>query len=63
MQEVTAKLYPCKHCDESGTCKSGENQSSCRACVKYHELKGKQPLWGLACGTCGGIGQVEPTTD
>jgi hypothetical protein len=63
MQEVTAQLYPCKHCGESGTCKSGENDSSCHACVKYHELKGKAPFHGLACGTCGGIGQAEPFTD
>lgn len=63
MHEIQAKLYPCKHCDESGTCKSGENLSSCMVCAKYHELKGKTPFFGLACGTCGGIGQAEPTTD
>ena len=63
MQEITAQLYPCKHCGESGTCKSGENNSSCHACIKNRELKGKPPFYGLACGTCGGIGQAEPTTD
>lgn len=63
MQEIKANLYPCKHCNETGTCSSGENGSSCSACVKYHELKGKQQYFGLACGTCNGVGQAEPTTE
>ena len=57
MSEVQARLYPCKHCDETGTCKSGQHSSSCMVCAKSHELKGKTPFFGLACGTCGGIGQ------
>lgn len=63
MPEVKANLYPCRHCKESGTCNSGKDGSSCQACVKNHELKGKQPHFGLACGTCNGIGQAEPTTE
>ncbi|WP_428037056.1 molecular chaperone DnaJ, partial [Amphritea sp.] len=49
--------------NETGTCSSGKEGASCQACVKNHELKGKQPYYGLACGTCNGIGQAEPTTE
>lgn len=62
MQEVRSNLYPCRHCEETGVCKSGPNGSSCLACAKYHELKGRDFV-GLACGTCGGLGQSEPTTE
>lgn len=62
MQEVRSNLYPCRHCEETGVCKSGPNGSSCLACAKYHELKGKEFV-GLACGTCGGLGQSEPVTE
>ena len=62
MQEVRSNLYPCRHCDETGVCKSGPDGSSCLACAKYHELKGKEFV-GLACGTCGGLGQSEPMTE
>jgi len=63
VKEIKANLYPCKHCKETGTCTSGENGTSCLACSKYHELKSKQPLTGLACGTCNGLGQSEPATE
>lgn len=62
MQKVRSNLYPCRHCDETGVCKSGPNGSSCLACAKYHELKGREFV-GLACGTCGGLGQSEPMTE
>ena len=62
MQEVRSNLYPCRHCEETGVCKSGLNGSSCHACAKYHQLKGKEFV-GLACGTCGGLGQSEPMTE
>lgn len=39
MQEIKANLYPCMHCQETGTCASGEGGTSCIACAKYHELK------------------------
>lgn len=63
MQEIKANLYPCKHCNETGTCSSGKDGSSCQACVRHHELKAKQQYFGLACGTCNGIGQAEPMTE
>ncbi len=63
MQEIKANLYPCKHCNETGTCTSGEDGRSCQACVKYHELKNSKEYIGLACGTCGGLGQSEPMTE
>ncbi|HCS29315.1 MAG TPA: molecular chaperone DnaJ [Spongiibacteraceae bacterium] len=62
MQEVRSNLYPCRHCEETGVCRAGPNGSSCLACAKYHELKGKEFV-GLACGTCGGLGQSEPVTE
>jgi len=62
MQEVKSNLYPCRHCSETGICTSGEEGKSCRACAKYHELKGRE-FTGLACGTCGGLGQSEPITE
>lgn len=63
MQDIKVNLYPCKHCNETGTCNSGKDKSSCQACAKHHELKGNEPFFGLACGTCSGIGQAEPTTE
>jgi len=62
MQEVKSNLYPCRHCDETGICTSGGEGRSCQACAKYHELKGRDFI-GLACGTCGGLGQSEPFTE
>ncbi len=62
MEQVKANLYPCAHCEGSGTCKSGANESSCAACIKNNELKGKEHV-GLACGTCGGLGMAEPYTE
>ncbi|MEJ1342475.1 MAG: molecular chaperone DnaJ [Candidatus Sedimenticola sp. (ex Thyasira tokunagai)] len=63
MQEIKVNLYPCKHCNETGICTSGKDGCSCQACVKYHELKKYKEHFGLACGTCGGLGQAEPVTE
>jgi hypothetical protein len=63
MNDIKSNLHPCKHCNETGTCTSGENVTSCIACAKYHELKRNQAYTGLACGTCGGLGQSEPLTE
>lgn len=63
MQEIKANLYPCKHCSETGICSSGESENSCHACAKYHELSKNKVYVGLACGTCGGLGQSEPLTE
>jgi len=63
--QVTVNLHDCKHCDGSGTCAKGPNQTSCLVCAKKHEL----PFWsrkgqvGLMCGSCGGIGRAEPLTE
>lgn len=62
MSEIKSNLYPCAHCQETGTCTSGENNNSCNLCIKRNELKGKEHV-GLACGICGGIGQAEPMTE
>ena len=63
MDDVKTNLYPCKHCGETGICKSGKEESSCFACVKNHELKTNREYVGLACGTCGGLGLAEPVTE
>jgi len=63
VQELKANLYPCKHCNESGTCTSGIESQSCVACVKYHNLKHNKNYVGLSCGTCGGIGKAEVVTE
>lgn len=62
MEGIKANLYPCAHCDGSGTCKNGKEKSSCSACIKRNELKGKEYV-GLLCGSCGGIGLAEPVTE
>jgi hypothetical protein len=50
-------LHDCAHFRGSGTCKSGADLVSCRACVKKNELRGG-PYVGLACGTCNGLGRT-----
>lgn len=59
---IKSNLYPCAHCEQTGTCRSGSDGTSCNACIKRNELRGKNYL-GLACGICGGIGQTEPMTE
>ena len=63
MLEVKSNLYPCKHCNETGTCTSGINGASCIVCNKNHDLKVNKIYNGLACGTCGGLGISEPYTE
>ncbi len=62
MESIKANLYPCAHCGGTGTCKNGANESSCSACIKRNELKGKEYV-GLLCGACGGLGMAEPYTE
>lgn len=50
---IPATLYPCKHCNETGVCTTGEKKQVV-AYAKYHELKNNIEYTGLACGTCGG---------
>ena len=60
--EIKSNLYPCAHCQETGTCSSGEDNTSCNFCIKRSELK-KGNHVGLVCSICGGIGQAEPMTE
>jgi len=62
MSDIKSNLYPCAHCQESGTCHNGEHNQSCNLCIKRNELKGKEHS-GLACGICGGLGRTEPLTE
>lgn len=41
MHDIKSNLYPCAHCEGSGTCRNGEQQLSCAVCIKESELKGK----------------------
>ncbi|QBE66345.1 molecular chaperone DnaJ [Pseudoduganella lutea] len=61
MSAITATLYPCAHCKETGACSTGHNGLSCAVCVGEHTLKGEH--YGLACGVCGGMGKAEPRTE
>ncbi|WP_091385998.1 molecular chaperone DnaJ [Microbulbifer marinus] len=63
MHEIKANLYPCRHCNESGTCTTGKDGASCNACAKVHELSKNQVYFGLSCAACNGIGQAEPKTE
>lgn len=60
--EIKANLYPCAHCNQTGTCASGPDGQSCLACIKVNELKGKE-LIGVLCGSCNGLGMAEPRTE
>ena len=62
MEDIKANLFPCAHCEGTGTCRNGKNKTSCQACIKSNELKGKE-FEGLLCGSCGGLGQTEPYTE
>jgi hypothetical protein len=69
MEETKTNFYPCKHCEGSGTCKAGKDGSSCAVCIKeynlnrFHFFLKKKDYYGLVCGVCGGLGQVEPRTE
>lgn len=62
MNEIKSNLYDCKHCPGTGTCSNGPESSSCAACIKKNELKGKNHQ-GILCRSCGGIGMAEPMTE
>ncbi|UMR31595.1 hypothetical protein MJ904_05090 [Massilia sp. MB5] len=62
MSNVTATLYACGHCKETGTCSNGSDGLSCSACAAEHALKGSEHR-GLPCGVCGGMGRAEPKTE
>jgi hypothetical protein len=62
MNNITANLFDCKHCEGTGTCRNGKDGCSCAVCIKRNELP-KNEYFGLACGSCGGIGKAEPTTE
>lgn len=65
-ETVKSNLYPCAHCEQTGTCKNGKDGTSCSACVKRNEIFFLFRLLsykGLLCGTCGGIGKAEPMTE
>lgn len=62
MSNISATLYPCAHCNETGTCRTGRGETSCASCVERNSLKGTEH-YGLTCGVCGGMGKAEPATE
>ena len=60
---VKASLYPCAHCEKTGTCTNGSGAESCASCVGVHGLNGKKQYRGLPCGNCGGLGMAEPLSE
>jgi len=56
-------LIPCKHCNESGTCKSGKDEKSCIKCsrlslpwlLQFIPLSTK----GAICSACKGSSKIE----
>jgi hypothetical protein len=61
MEHQLQKLYECAHCKGTGTCNHGKDGEACAACIKKNELK-KGTYYGLACGTCGGLGKTDTVT-
>ncbi|MCI5211353.1 MAG: molecular chaperone DnaJ [Candidatus Electrothrix sp. ATG2] len=61
MEEIRG-FVTCAHCSGTGTCKNGENESSCYACKKASKYKQTEPISGLVCSVCGGVGIAEPYT-
>jgi hypothetical protein len=50
----------CAHCEGSGTCHSGSNQSTCAVCIREHRLPNSDaPYVGLVCSVCEGLGIAE----
>lgn len=60
--DVNTNLFPCAHCSETGTCRTGDNNNTCSACLRAHNIKGKNHV-GLICGVCFGLGSAEPPTE
>lgn len=63
---IKSNLYPCAHCEKTGTCTKGNDGTSCASCVKRNEISiffRLKTYTGLLCGACGGIGQAEPLTE
>lgn len=61
MNENEHNLYPCAHCQGSGTCSTGNNGESCHVCI--NETKAARNSYGLVCSVCGGVGFAELKTD
>ena len=61
MAEPEIRLFPCAHCNGSGTCATGESGCSCNACARA--AKEKRGSHGLFCGVCKGVGVAELQSD
>lgn len=59
MDEVNG-FVTCAHCSGTGTCKNGENGTSCLVCKKEQKVKATDSTSGLVCSVCSGVGITEP---
>lgn len=63
MDDLKVNLYPCAHCQQTGTCSNGKDGQSCAYCIKDNEVKIQSGAIGIPCSICGGIGSAEPRTE
>ena len=61
MENQIQNIHDCAHCKGTGTCSHGKEGEACAACIKKNELK-NGTYYGLACGTCGGLGKTDTVT-
>ncbi|ADO00844.1 hypothetical protein Gbem_4144 [Citrifermentans bemidjiense Bem] len=50
----------CAHCAGTGTCKNGQNETSCLVCIKEQKVKIIDSTFGIVCSVCHGVGITEP---
>ncbi len=53
-------LEKCAHCNGSGTCRNGPEESSCAHCARRLLFFKYKPSVGLRCSVCKGEGYIEP---
>ncbi len=61
MVDASAEHMTCAHCEGTGTCKNGQNQTSCAVCRKHQQLTSAaiEDASGLVCSVCRGRGILE----
>ena len=66
--EIQVTTITCAHCDGTGTCRSGEKESSCEVCVRKNlkwnfTFSFSKTRYGMVCSVCEGTGEIEPFTE
>jgi hypothetical protein len=73
IQRSVSEQAPCPHCEGSGVCKNGKNNTACRDCVdrisariwqrfKVRTSTDNNSEQGCWCGVCLGKGRIEGAT-